>query len=199
MLRTDVINHLIQYHKYTSYLEIGVDNSELNYDKIQCAHKEGVDPDPAAKATHQMTSDEFFATIKSEKYDIIFIDGLHDAKQVMQDVENALKHLSDKGFILLLDCNPKQEYLQISQEEYDKNGVHDVWCGDVWKALARLRMTRDDLNCSVIDRDFGIGVIERDGQTIFPDAREIDDMDWDFLEANRTKLLNIKGVPSWME
>lgn len=58
--RTDVLNHLARKHNLQRYLEIGVQVPELNFDKIQCESKLGVDPDPKAKALIGKTSDEFF-------------------------------------------------------------------------------------------------------------------------------------------
>ncbi len=74
--RTALINHLIEKKHYRDYLEIGVQNSKNNFNKVIVPHKEGVDPN--VDCTYRMTSDEFFKTIpKDKKYDIIFIDGLH--------------------------------------------------------------------------------------------------------------------------
>ena len=75
---TDVINFLIRQYGYRSYLEIGVDKNR-NYNHIECKLKHGVDPN--VPCTFKMTSDEFFATT-STMYDLIFIDGLHEAEQV---------------------------------------------------------------------------------------------------------------------
>ncbi len=54
---------------------------------------------------YEMTSNEFFALekIQNKKYDVIFIDGLHETTQVDIDIQNSLKHLNEGGFILLHD------------------------------------------------------------------------------------------------
>lgn len=72
MLRTDIIQKFISKRNYKSYLEIGTYRN-VNFDKIKIDVKVSVDPDPEAKATYQMTSDEFFA-VNKDKFDIVFID-----------------------------------------------------------------------------------------------------------------------------
>ena len=56
-----------------------------------------------------MTSDDFFAKnqilLSENKLDLTFIDGLHTYKQSLQDTLNTLKHLDEKGIIVLHDCN----------------------------------------------------------------------------------------------
>lgn len=61
--RTDLLNHLAVKYNLNSYLEIGVQVPELNFDKIICKSKIGVDPDPKARATFCKTSDDFFEFI----------------------------------------------------------------------------------------------------------------------------------------
>ena len=41
--RADLINYLIEKRNFKSHLEIGLDNGD-NYKRIQCEHKESVDP-----------------------------------------------------------------------------------------------------------------------------------------------------------
>jgi hypothetical protein len=79
MLRTDIINYLIERYNYNSYLEIGVQFPHSNYDKIEIQNKVGVEPYPAQDLLHkhivELTSDMFFKSLEDNvKYDIIFID-----------------------------------------------------------------------------------------------------------------------------
>ena len=74
MGKIEIINKLISEKGYMSYLEIGVGKKRVCFKQIVCFQKASVDPD--AKATFKMTSDAFFEANK-EKFDIIFIDGLH--------------------------------------------------------------------------------------------------------------------------
>ena len=107
MTRTEIINKLIKDNNYHSYLEIGMDNPFVNFTKIQAQNKVSVDPfqistkhcthwdnnniDEFLKyLTHRLTSDDFFS-INNDKFDIIFIDGLHLEHQVDKDIFNSLK------------------------------------------------------------------------------------------------------------
>ena len=44
MNRTEIINQLIKIYGYKTYLEIGVGNPAINFNKILCIKKIGVDP-----------------------------------------------------------------------------------------------------------------------------------------------------------
>jgi len=79
--RTTLLNTLVDKFNYQSYLEIGQGHKEDNFRWIDCPHKIGVDPDESLNAAFQMTSDEFFAQ-NEDSFDLIFIDGLHLARQV---------------------------------------------------------------------------------------------------------------------
>ena len=156
MTRTDLINHLIQKHRLKSYLEIGLQDSKQNFDKIECEFKRSVDPDPNAKAGFCMTSDNFFYQLKKNhpdvSYDIVFIDGLHTAEQVKKDFENALQVLSPNGFIVLHDCNPlKEEHTIVPRPT--KTGH---WNGDVFRFAMQLAIT--GVEFIVVDIDNGCGV-----------------------------------------
>jgi predicted O-methyltransferase YrrM len=52
-----------------------------------------------------MYSDDYFK-INDDKYDIIFIDGLHEYRQVLKDIINALNNLTHTGVVLLDDVIP---------------------------------------------------------------------------------------------
>jgi predicted O-methyltransferase YrrM len=156
MKRTDIINTLISRNNYKSYLEVGTQDPSSNFNLINVEHKVSIDPFPRGEVTFVGTSDQYFESIDNEvKYDIIFIDGLHHCDQVLKDIENSLKHLSKNGTIVCHDCLPTTERMQ----ERDDHGAE--WTGDVWKAIAQLRVESTDLNIRVVDTDYGCGVITR--------------------------------------
>lgn len=185
--RTDIVNHLIRRNGYRRYLEIGVRRPEGNFARVRAAEKHGVDPDPLGEISHVMTSDDFFAQLPAggEPYDIVLVDGLHIDDQVMRDVENALAHLSEGGAVVLHDVNPLTEAAQV--EDYDGSST---WNGTVWKAWARLRMTRPDLAMCVVDTDHGVGVIMRGRQETYP-RRDDAELTWELLDGDREALLNL--------
>ena len=131
MTRFDIINTLIKVNKYKRYLEIGVQNKEC-FNEVKCKHKKSVDPDKKAGASYVLSSDEYFNQY-SDKYDIIFIDGLHHSDQALRDIKNALKVLNKDGKIVVHDCLPTNEDMQKVPR------VVKEWTGNVWKAICRLR------------------------------------------------------------
>lgn len=154
MNRTEIIQHYIDSRKAKSYLEIGCFRNE-NFNKIKVEHKESVDPDPEAMATHQMTSDAYFNS-SFDKFDVIFIDGLHEHTQVLRDVGNALMHLNPKGVIIMHDCMPKNEKMQVWD---NKSHQDEEWTGDTWKAYYKAYKELPH-KVYVISEDYGCGVID---------------------------------------
>ena len=103
--RLDVINNISERFNYRRYLEIGCDQDNL-FRHTKSKFNLAICVDPASGGTHRMTSDDFFKT-NSHYFDIIFIDGLHEANQVIRDIYNSLKWLSEGGTILIHDCIPR--------------------------------------------------------------------------------------------
>ena len=101
--RTEIIQNIINKNKYKNYLEIGCDNDE-NFSKIKIEKKIGVDP--LKGGTLRITSDDFFIK-NNEKFDIIFLDGLHTYEQTIKDIDNSIKFLNNNGVILVHDCLQK--------------------------------------------------------------------------------------------
>lgn len=181
---TDIINALIKKHGYKSYLEIGVHRRFMNFDHIEIDHKVGVDPIPEAEVI-QMTSDDFFYQ-NHKKFDIIFIDGLHHAFQVFKDISNAFNILNDGGTIIVHDCSPTSEEMQIVPG--DERGV---WTGDGWKAWVWLRGIGKEISMEVVDIDWGCGIIQHGTQECLP---YINNITYQELEKNRKEWLNLINV-----
>lgn len=115
--------------KNKSYLEIGTETG-VTFDRIRAKQKVGVDPDKEARATHYMTSDEFFEQ-NTQKFDVIFIDGDHHATQVLKDFNNAVDALSENGVIFVHDLYPYTEEMGSPDKPTDGR----PWCGDGYKML----------------------------------------------------------------
>jgi len=60
--RIDIINFLIKKFDLKSYLEIGVQNKDNCFNKIDCKFKICIDPDPNSEATFILTSDFLFSS-----------------------------------------------------------------------------------------------------------------------------------------
>lgn len=146
--RWDLIQFIIDKYHYTDYLEIGCDKDQ-SFSKIKIKNKIGVDP--ISGGTIRDTSDNFFRT-NNLKFDIIFIDGLHEFTQVKRDIQNSLKILKKDGFILVHDCLPRS----IAHQAVPR--YRGSWNGDVWKSIVEIRTNPylDTFTCKI---DFGVGVI----------------------------------------
>lgn len=193
MLRTDIIQKFITKRNYKSYLEIGTYRN-VNFDKIMIDNKVSIDPDPEAKATYQMTSDEFFA-VNQDKFDIVFIDGLHEHNQVYKDIQNSLKFLNPNGVIILHDCMPKNEKMQLWD---NKSHQFEEWTGDTWKAYYKA-LNEINYKVYVLDSDYGCGVIDTSKPK--PRLAHIVDMEeltyQDYLNLKEENKYNIVNPNSW--
>lgn len=195
--RTEIINWLITKYDYKKHLEIGVYKAKDNFDLIDVEYKVGVDPgaERRSEGTHTMTSDEFFEQ-NNEKFDIVFVDGLHHAEQVYKDIVNSLDVLNEGGTIICHDMNPTEEFRQIvprklaiaTRRKLGRRG--GGWNGDCWKALVQLRMERDDLEMCVINTDQGLGIIRHGIQ----EKLKVDELTYENLAKNRKEWLNLISV-----
>jgi len=186
--RTTILNTLVEKFNYQSYLEIGQGKSNENFHWINCPIKIGVDPDISLNATYQMTSDEFFPQ-NEDFFDLIFVDELHHADQTERDILNSLRVLNENGTIVVHDCNPTTEAIQIVPQQTS------CWTGDVWKAWVKLRATRPDLKMYVIDTDFGCGIIRKGSQKIINIPGELT---YKMLEKYRKEFLNLVDIDDFL-
>ncbi len=182
-----LLNWLIEKYKFKSYLEVGVQSTKQNFDKIKCASKRGVDP--AVKSIpnviFQQTSDDFFNdlfSLTNLKFDCIFLDGLHHAEQVQRDFENSLKCLNEGGRIVIHDCLPEDE----STTHVPRDSK--CWHGDVYKFAMKLYDT--GLDYYTVNMDNGCTVIWKNPNGVMPRLGIIGDT-WDYYIKNRGWLLHI--------
>ena len=199
-IRLDIINYLIKARRYTSYLEIGMDNPAVHFQKVRCAEKESVDPydldsryctdwtqeklkEYLPFLTYRMTSDQFFSAYPQKKYDVIFIDGLHLENQVDRDISNALKHLNPGGAVIVHDCLPTTPQ---SQSEENRTGD---WVGTVWRSIVKYTLYTP-CDVKIIDVDWGVGIIEYMEDTDFVVPEHLD-MDYAYFILHRNEFMHI--------
>lgn len=183
MNRTDIINFFIKKYDHKSYLEIGVSDPDVNFAKIIVDKKISVDPN-VNEANFVMTSDDFFKE-NNEKFDVIFIDGLHESEQVYRDIHNSINALNDGGSIILHDCNPHSEIIQLVPQIQGGE-----WTGDCWKAFVKFRQENTEYFTFVIDTDYGVGVIKKSNKDIFPLVID-KDINYENFDSNRIDWLNL--------
>lgn len=208
MNRWDIINCFIEKHDFKTYLEIGYYKG-WSFDNVKCFSKTATDPNPSKTEDQQklphgtfelqngeilwkLTSDEFFDRLPEDaKWDIVFIDGLHEAEQVMRDIHNALNYLKPGGIIVMHDCNPPQY-------EHTTTGIEGCWTGDTYKAFIRFKMKFPEYPSYVIDTDWGCGVIYNDLHKEFTCDMPNEDIErmlhWEYFDRNRKNLLDLISV-----
>ncbi len=187
--RTAILNLLIKEMKYSSYLELGLETG-INFRDINCKHKISVDPVEKFRASFVGTSDEFFK-FDQNKYDLIFIDGLHLTDQVSRDIENSVAHLATNGTIVMHDCNPETELMQRVPR------VQTAWNGDVWKSFVKFKYERCP-ESFVVDTNHGCGIIF--AEMVRPFIKEFtEELNWDNLVKNRDEWLALTSKEQFIK
>jgi SAM-dependent methyltransferase len=176
MLHTEIINYVAEKIKAETYLEIGVYSPDHNFNRVKVSNKIGVDPDPAAQATVQLTSDEFFKGFTGT-YDIIFVDGLHHADQVRKDIINSWDCLRDGGVLILHDTNPHSEHITHVPRDSRE------WTGDVYKAVYQVKN-----HMVTFEGDYGVTLIRKEGPLQLSDEQ----ITWEEFDLFRREILNLK-------
>lgn len=188
MNRLKIINHFISKGNYLSYLEIGCQNNKT-FNAVECKNKVGIDPEKGG--TIRIDSDSYFSKLNAEeKFDIIFIDGLHIKEQVIKDIENSLLHLNEGGTIIVHDLLPDNEIMQTVPR------ISKAWTGNVWEAWVSIRQNRGDLDMCVVNVDHGCGIIKKGKQTKL--SKQIN-VNYKGFEKNKVKWMNIIDVEEFKE
>jgi hypothetical protein len=191
--RISVINLILADRPNSRYLEIGCFSNDT-FDSVIASDKTGVDPEKGG--THRCTSDEFFASCGEQKWDVIFIDGLHTYEQVSRDVRNALRCLSANGWIILHDMFPR-DWL----EEHVPLITNNAWTGDVWKVGFELAQSVD-IEFKLMKIDMGVGVVRpKNENPIIPDLTEsLSDKRFSYFHQNvgQLPLVSIEEGREWI-
>eukprot|EP01038_Epipyxis_sp_PR26KG_P011930 gene11930-15965_t len=202
--RLTMVKLLKSRYNYMNYLELGADRDDL-FEPASKLFDVAIGVDPAKGGNVRMTSDDYFNTLNNSTinlplFDLIFIDGLHEANQVYRDIHNSLEWLASNGTILLHDCNPRLE--RVAQSVFQPG----VWNGDVWKSIVAYRL-QSDLDIVTIDIDTGIAVIRRQLNTQplsknwkdFLGFSPLSMLQYSHLKANREEFLRLKSIAEFVE
>lgn len=178
--RAQVIKRLLAHYEEPRYLEVGVCEART-FDRVTAAEKVAVDPkfrfDPDAEdrqvpgvSYHQVTSDDYFGSIvdTDERFDVIYLDGLHTVEQTLRDLLNALEHLQPQGVIVIDDVLPptelaaiadRQEFLAVRRDAGREE--EKAWMGDVFRLVYFIDTFCQQLSFGVIDNNHGQAVVWR--------------------------------------
>ena len=119
-------------------------------------------------------------------------NGTHE--QAKKDIQFSLKHLSEKGTIIVHDCNPQTEWHQRELSEFNRG---EEWNGTTWKAFIYYRCTNSNLSMYTIDTDCGCGVIMPGEQNKYEIENLNTCLTWNYFEKNKTELLNLITVKNF--
>lgn len=164
MNKLEIINQAIREGGFKSYLEIGLGDLK-NFKGVVCEEKQGTDP--AVKTDtpgcYQMASDEFFGNSEGEKFDVIFIDGLHHAEQVEKDIVNSWNSLNPGGIILIHDIKPHNELMSLVPRQTKQ------WTGDVFRAwYGFVKEYGEKIQTHFVTEEYGIGLIQKSRHKVKP-------------------------------
>jgi len=144
------INRLAAALKAERYLEIGVARGRTFFG-VEMGRKVGVDPAFRFDIdSHQSDSSSLFAVgsdtyflehVADERFDIIFLDGMHTAEQTLRDFGNSLQHAHDRTVWIIDDTVPSDEHSVMRdqaaavQSRRKAGGDGNAWHGDVFKMV----------------------------------------------------------------
>lgn len=205
-----------------SYLEIGVYEGDtfLNATRFDLRH--GVDPhfrlDVAAHRSDSLvffeaTSDDFFThhADPTQKYDVIFLDGLHTFEQTFRDFCASLAHSHDRTVWLIDDVYPSDVFSSHPDQTaaYRYRALHGgesvAWHGDVYKVVFAIHDLFPNLSYRTIEDDGNprTVVIRRQRQNFAPAFESLEQISrmtyYDFIE--HTELMNLakgRDVYDWL-
>ena len=175
--RVEVLNAISKKISAKKYLEIGCDLNQV-FDKVDCNFKIGVDPERGG--TIRDTSDNFFK-YNEDKFDLIFIDGLHTFEQIFKDFNNSFNCLNEGGYIVMHDLIPRT-WLEEHVPRISNN-----WCGDVWK-ISFLLNNIEDHKYNLLLTDFGLGIFKKKNKYLKTNNINISKKNFSYFYKNFFKL-----------
>jgi hypothetical protein len=170
--RADVVQALADLYDEPSYLEIGVYFGET-FHAIKAKRKVAVDPtfriapqDREASKTavyHEVTSDIYFGEIvrKDDRFDVVFLDGLHTFEQTLRDLLNSEAYLKPNGVVIIDDVLPNSYHASLRDvKKYEEiriaTGSEDrSWMGDVFKLVFFVEAFMQQYSYATVNENHG--------------------------------------------
>lgn len=151
--KADAIAGLLSLYHDARYLEVGVAQGRT-FHVLTAARKVAVDPQfkfdleeaqtghPGA-SYHQVPSDDYFGRVvdTGDRFDVIYLDGLHTYEQTLRDFCNAIRYLAPNGVIVVDDVVPSsyfaslRELAQFRAVRRGRKDISEAWMGDVYRLV----------------------------------------------------------------
>ncbi len=179
--RHQVVGGLTALYDDARYLEVGVSKGDT-FGQVPAARKVAVDPvlrfdveqmrrDQPGTEFHSVTSDVYFAekVAPREKFDVIYLDGLHTFDQTLRDLMNALHHLAPRGVIVVDDTRPTSYAASLPDRDScievkrHLGATGKAWMGDVYRIVYFVEAFCPQLSYRTIE--------DNHGQTVFWPSR----------------------------
>jgi hypothetical protein len=163
MHHREIIKVILKSYKNPIYLELGLFNGDT-WNEVSLLAPSAIGVDIVVRSNlikaskqHKLftgTTDQFFATLKDFRADVIFIDADHNYKSVKKDFENSLKILNEGGCILLHDTDPSV----VEQEAQDR-------CGDSYRIVDDIEKNPQINIVTIPHGTDGFSIVKRVGET----------------------------------
>jgi len=207
MKKSDLLNALAKKRDYRSYLEIGTPFTGNEFGRVTsptlsvrhrlaywCAHDADGQAATFRRDGLMLDAGDFVAG--SAKYDLIFVDSFHTYECSMRDLLLARTLLTERGTIVVHDCNPYDE--DLASPTYRPG----AWCGTTYAALIDFILNSSDLVHCTIDDDVGLGIIRRGLQRPCDEAlqqiwerfRADDALRYKVFASHKQRLLNLVSI-----
>ena len=149
---------------------------------------------PERGGTERTTSDEFFARNR-QKFDVIFIDGLHTYEQVRKDVVNALEFVKEGTWVSLHDIWPGNWI-----DQHVPRLSLGAWNGDVWKVAFELATKGIDFRILKIDNGVGVFKVLKAGPILNDRKVELEHQEFGYFadHLKELPLTDWKDAQPWL-
>jgi capsular polysaccharide biosynthesis protein len=188
--RADVVQAFLSLWPSPRYLEIGVARG-ATFHAVEAAAKVAVDPQfrfdteraraehPNA-AYHAVTSDAYFGQLArpGDRFEVIYLDGLHTVDQTLRDLTNALDLLAPDGVIVVDDVVPSSYSASLPDYEEVKalraaveREQSMAWMGDVYRLVFMVQSFFQNLSYRTVADNHGQLVLWRGRRAYVPERR----------------------------
>jgi hypothetical protein len=171
--RFEVVQSFLDLFECPAFLEIAVFQSDT-FDRVAAPIKVLVDQNSVCEATNRienlqktrvfrLTSDQYFYenTHEQNKFDVIYIDGLHTFEQSLRDLLNSIACLNPNGVIIIDDIIPNSYVaslpdLALVSRLRTQMGMQDVsWMGDVFKLVFLIQSSFQQYSYATVQENRG--------------------------------------------